>query len=60
MPVKWTATTEGEKEKISTSIYRTGQKIIIKVFLELLLSESFPTLGIIVHLTSLGWPPTLY
>ena len=28
-------------------------------FLESLLSESFPSLGITVHLTSLGCPPTL-
>ena len=29
------------------------------VFLESLLSESFPSLGVTVHLTSLGCPPTL-
>ena len=57
MPIKSTTTTEGEK---SYKIYRTGQKIrIINVFLESLLSESFPTMGITVHLTSLGCPPTL-
>ena len=33
--------------------------IIIKVFLELVLSESFPSLGVTVPLTSLGCPPTL-
>ena len=32
---------------------------IINVFLESLLSESFPWLGVTVHLTSLGCPPTL-
>ena len=32
---------------------------IINVFLESLLSESFPLLGVTVHLTSLGLPPTL-
>ena len=32
---------------------------IINIFLESLLSESFPTLGVTVHLTSLGCPPTL-
>ena len=31
---------------------------MINVFLESLLSESFPALGITVHLTSLGCPPT--
>ena len=50
-----------EKEKQSKRIYRTSQKIrIINVFLESLLSESFPMLGLTVHLTSLGCPPTLY
>ena len=32
---------------------------IINIFLESLLSESFPLLGVTVHLTSLGCPPTL-
>ena len=32
---------------------------IINVFLEALLSESFRSLGVTVHLTSLGCPPTL-
>ena len=41
-------------------IYRTSQKIrIIIVFLVSLLSDSFPSLGVTVHLTSLGCPPTL-
>ena len=41
-------------------IYRTSQKIgIINAFLESLLSESFPSLGVTAHLTSLGCPPTL-
>ena len=62
--IKSTTTTErGEKEKKerkSKRIYRTSQKIrIINVFLESLLSESFPSLGATVHLTSLGSPPTL-
>ena len=50
-----------EKKKIkSKRIYRTSQNIrIINVFLESLLSESFPWLGVTVHLTSLGCPPTL-
>ena len=48
------------KEKKSKRIYRTNQKIIIiNVFLESLLSESFPALGVTAHLPSLGRPPTL-
>jgi len=44
----------------SKRIYRASQNIrIINVFLESLLSESFPSLGVTVHLTSLGCPPTL-
>jgi len=55
---------EGEKEKKrrknSKRIYRTSQNIrITNVFLESLLWESFPSLGVTVHLTSLGCPPTL-
>ena len=51
MTIKST-TTEGEKqgggeEKISKRIYRTSQKIrTINVFLESLMSEFFPMLGI--------------
>ena len=49
-----------KKEKKSKRIYRTSQIIIIRnVFLESLLWESFPLLGVTVHLTSLGCPPTL-
>ena len=52
---------KGKKEEKSKRIYRASQNIrIISVFLESLLSESFPVLGIAVHLTSLGCPPTLY
>ena len=51
--------TEEKKEKTFERIYRTSQNIIIDVFLESLLSESFPSLGVTVHLTSLGCPPTL-
>ena len=47
----------GQKSK---RIWRTSQNIrIINVFLESLLSELFPSLGVTVHLTSLGCPPTL-
>ena len=49
-----------KKKKKSKRIYRTSQNIrIINVFLESLLSESFPLLVVTVHLTSLGCPPTL-
>ena len=51
---------KGKKKKKSNRIYRTSQNVkIINVFLESLLSESFPSLGVTVHLTSLGCPPTL-
>ena len=66
VPIKLTTTAEGEekkkknKRKNSKRIYRTSQNIrIIKVFLESLLSKSFCSLGVTVHLTSLGSPPTL-
>jgi len=54
VPIKSTTTTEGgKKEKESKRIYRTSQNIrLINVFLESLLSESFPSLGLTVHLTS--------
>ena len=49
-----------KKKKKFKRIYRTSQNIrIINVFLESLLSESFPLLGITVHSTSLGCPLTL-
>ena len=49
-----------KKEQESKRIYRARQNIrIINVFLESLLSKSFPLLGVTVHLTSLGGPPTL-
>ena len=61
MPIKLTTTTEGEIKKKSQRIYRTSENIrIINVFLESLLLEYFPSLGITVDLTSLGCPPTLY
>ena len=49
-----------KRKKKSKRIYRTSQNIrIINVFLESLLSGSFPSLEVIVHLTSLGCPPIL-
>ena len=61
MPLKSTSTTEGGKrKKKSKIIYRASENIrITDVFLESLLSESFPSLAVTVHLTSLGCPPTL-
>ena len=62
VPIKLTPTTRGGKKGLKKSklIYRTSQKLkIIKVYLESLLSESFPALRIPVHLTSLGCPPAL-
>ena len=51
---------KGRGRKKSKSIYRTSQKVrIINVFLESLLSESFPLLEVAVHLTSLLCPPKL-
>ena len=57
-------TTEEErrekKRKKYKRIYRTNRKVrTINVFLESLLSESFPSLGVTVPLTSLGCPPAL-
>ena len=41
----------GKKRKKSKRIYRTSKKIrIINVFLESVLSESFPLLGVTIHL----------
>ena len=49
-----------EKKKKIQRVYRTSQNMkVINVFLESLLSESSPSLGVPVHLTSLGRPPTL-
>ena len=60
MPIKLTTTTDSYKGGgKSKRIHRANQEIIINVFLESLLSESFPSLGVTVHLTSLGCPPTL-
>ena len=49
-----------KKKKKSKRIYRTNQNIrIINVFLESFLSESFLSLGVTVHVSSLGCPPIL-
>ena len=50
----------GKKKRKPKRNFRTSQNIRkINVFLEFLLSVSFPSLGVIVHLTSLGCPLTL-
>ena len=61
MPIKSTTTTVGVKRKKKYKrIYRTSQNIrTINVFPESLVSESFPLLGVTVHFTCLGSPPTL-
>ena len=57
MPIKLTTTIAGKKRKKkrikSKRIYRTSKKIRkIDVFLESLPLESFPTMGVTVHLAS--------
>ena len=67
VPIKSTTTTEGGKkggvvgkEKNLKECTEQVKKIrIINVFLESLLSESFPSLEVMVHLIPLGCPPTL-
>ena len=61
VPIKSIAATEGKKGGgESKRIYITSKKVrIISVSLESLLSESFPLLGVTVHLTSLGCRPIL-
>ena len=47
----------GKEKKKSKRICRTSQNIrMIHAFLESLLSEPFPSLGVRAHLTSLGCP----
>ena len=65
MPIKLTTTMgrggrggEG-KEKKKKNLQDKSKIRIIDAFLESLLSESFPSLGVTVHLTSLGCPPAL-
>ena len=58
--IKTTRVGGKEREKKIQRIYKINENIrIINVFLKSLLSESFPSLGVTVHLTSLGCPPTL-
>ena len=63
MTIKLTTTTQGEKKEEKKSPKESTEQvkiiIIIKVFLELVLSESFPSLRVTVPLASLGCPPTL-
>ena len=65
MPIKFTTRTErrqkgGKKKKKNPKDYTEQVKKIriINVFLESLLSEFFPSLGVTVYLNSLGCPPT--
>ena len=65
VPIKSTTTTEGEKrkesrKKIQKNLQNKYKNKNNNAFLESLLSESFPMLGITVFLTSLGCPPTLH
>ena len=50
---------EKKKKKIQKNLKNKSNIRIINVFLESLLLESFPSLGVTVHLTSLGCPSTL-
>ena len=62
MPIKSTTTMGGggQKKKKIKRFYRTSQNIrIINVFLESLLPESFPSLGVTVPISFLVRPPTL-
>jgi len=48
-----------KERKKSKRNYKPNQNIrIINIFLESLWSGSFPSLGVTVHLTSLGYPLT--
>ena len=49
----------GEGKKIHTNPQNKSKRKNNKGFLESVLSESFPSLGVTVRLTSLGCPPTL-
>ena len=67
MPMKSKTMGEGgekkkkkKQKKTFKRFYRANQNIrIINVFLESLLSESFPSLGVTVYLTSLECPPIM-
>ena len=63
VPIKSTITIDRGKKRKEKNIKKNLQnnsknKNSKCVFLDSLLSESFPMLGITVHLTSLGCPPT--
>ena len=61
MPIKLTTTTKWAKKrkKIQKNLENKSKHKNNKVFLESLLSESFPSLEVTVHLTSLGCPPRM-
>ena len=48
-----------KKKKMQKQLQKSRNIRIINVFIESLLSESFTSLGVTVHLTSQGRPPTL-
>ena len=54
---KWGRRWARKSKKKSKRIYRTSQNKNNKFFLELFLSESFLSLGVTVHISSLGCPP---
>ena len=62
VPIKSTTTTDGKagEKKIQKNLQNKWKHKNNKCFfLESLLSESFPSLGVTVQLTSLGCPPSL-
>ena len=60
MPIKLKLLKREAGRKKIQRVYKTNENIrIINVFLESLRSESFLSLGVTVHLTSLGCHPTL-
>ena len=50
---------KGKKKKVTKNLQIKSKDNNNKCFLESLLSESFPMMGITVHLSPLGCPPTL-
>ena len=48
-----------KREKIQKNLQNKSKHKNNECFLESQLSESFPSLGVTVHLTSLGCPPKL-
>ena len=65
VPIKSTTTTEAGRKggrgrkKIQKNLQNKSNIRIINTFVESLLSETFPLLGVTIHFTSLGCPLTL-